>query len=88
MIKFKTSSIKFSNEKELFQFTKKYFLHPFNEGVFGFSIFLIILFVGNYLTYLTGVENKVNISSNDVLLSTLGFICLFLLDILKHFKKN
>jgi hypothetical protein len=65
-----------------------YIVHPLNEGFFGFGIFLSILSGFKFISYLAGSLNSFVIDDKDLVLSSLGFICLFLLDILKNFNEK
>jgi hypothetical protein len=66
----------------------KFIIHPINEGIFGFSIFLTIIFVRGYIYYLMGYKANYMIRSSDIIFSSVGFICLFLVDILSNYKKD
>lgn len=65
-----------------------YVIHPLNEGFFGFGIFLSILAGFKLLSYVFGAMSSFVIDERDIILSSIGFICLFLLDILKHFNQE
>ena len=64
----------------------EYVIHPLNEGFFGFGIFLALLTVLKFIPFLFGFASSFAIDEKDLILSSIGFICLFLIDILKNFE--
>ena len=63
-----------------------YIIHPLNEGFFGFGIFLAILTISKLISFLIGIVKSFSIDEKDLILCSVGFICLFLIDILKNFE--
>ena len=54
--------------------------------VFGFGIFLTVLSGSKLIAVLFGAINSFSIDEKDLILSSVGFIYLFLIDILKNFN--
>lgn len=65
-----------------------YIIHPLNEGFFGFGIFLTVLSGSKFMAFLFGIIKSFSIDEKDLILSSVGFICLFLIDILKNFDNQ
>ena len=65
-----------------------YVIHPLNEGFFGFGIFLSVLSASKLMAFIFGIMNSFAIDEKDLILSSVGFICLFLIDILKNFDNQ
>ena len=68
------------------EFFFDYIIHPLNEGFFGFGIFLAILTSLKFFSFLFGMSKSFTVDEKDLILSSVGFICLFLIDILKKFE--
>lgn len=66
----------------------KFVLLPLRAGLLGFSIFLIILIVTKWISYLIGTNDNLTIDVEDVYLSVIGFILLFLIKFLENFKEE
>lgn len=72
-----------------FEIARSYFFHPLNEGLFGFAVFFVILIAIKFINNkLLGFTDTFSIEINDLLLSSLGFICFFLISFLNNFKKD
>jgi ABC-type Mn2+/Zn2+ transport system permease subunit len=65
-----------------------YIIHPLNEGFFGFGIFLSVLACSKFFSFLIGNIKSFTIDDKDVILSSVGFICLFLISILNNFNSE
>lgn len=65
-----------------------YIIRPLNEGFFGFGIFLAVLSGSKFIAFLFGAIKSFTIDEKDLILSSIGFICLFLIDILKNFNNQ
>ena len=65
-----------------------YIIHPLNEGFFGFGIFLAVLACSKFFSFLIGNVKSFTIDEKDLILSSVGFICLFLISILKNFNNE
>lgn len=65
---------------------KKFFLIPFQAGLFGFASFFTTVIVAKYLgSFIQGLEYSIEVE--DVYLASIGFILVFLIKILENFKK-
>jgi len=56
--------------------------------LFGFSLFFTTIFLSKYIGYLVKNSPKFEIDMNDVILSLLGFILLWLIKFLENFKAS
>lgn len=74
-----------NSQPSFFMFISNYIIHPLNEGFFGFGIFLTFLAGSKIISFLFGMIKSFSIDEKDIILSSVGFICLFLVDILKNF---
>jgi hypothetical protein len=74
------------SQSNILMILNDYLLHPLNEGFFGFGIFLTVLSVSKFVAFLFGAAKSFSIDEKDIILSSIGFICLFLIDILKNFN--
>lgn len=66
----------------------RFFLIPFRSGLLGFSTFFSILLVTKLLGFLLGTREVFNIDMEDLLLSMVGFILVFLIRLLENFKEK
>lgn len=64
----------------------KYIFYPVQAGLFGFSLFFTTIFISKYLGYIVKNSPEFIIDINDVILSLLGFILLWLIKFLENFK--
>lgn len=76
------------SQSNIFMILNDYVIHPLNEGFFGFGIFLTVLSGSKFVAYLFGALKSLSIDEKDLILSSIGFICLFLIDILKNFNNQ
>jgi len=76
------------SQSNIFMILNDYVIHPLNEGFFGFGIFLTVLSGSKFVAYLFGALKSLSIDEKDLILSSVGFICLFLIDILKNFNNQ
>ncbi|MFZ0453010.1 MAG: hypothetical protein WCE54_17975 [Ignavibacteriaceae bacterium] len=76
------------SQSNLIMILNDYVVHPLNEGFFGFGIFLTVLSGSKFFAYLFGAMKSFTIDEKDLILSSVGFICLFLIDILKNFNSQ
>ena len=65
-----------------------YVLNPIKSGIFGFSAFFSILLITKLFSYWIGTYNEFTIDLDDVLLSVIGFILVFLIKFLENFKQE
>jgi hypothetical protein len=84
-MKSNTKNISHSHSS-IFMLLNDYIIHPLNEGFFGFGIFLTVLSGSKLIAFAFGTIKSFSIDEKDLLLSSVGFICLFLIDILKNFN--
>ena len=72
------------SQSNIFALLNNYIIHPLNEGFFGFGIFLTVLSASKFVAFLFGAMRSFTIDEKDLILSSVGFICLFLIDLLKN----
>ena len=65
-----------------------YLFKPSISGLFGFSMFLTIIVISKFIGYLFSNVSSFQIDSQDINISLLGFLLLFLVDLLKNIHKN
>lgn len=65
-----------------------YVINPIKSGIFGFSAFFSILLVTKLFSYWIGTYDEFAIDLDDVLLSVIGFILVFLIKFLENFKQE
>ncbi|MFH1195174.1 MAG: hypothetical protein V1720_05650 [bacterium] len=68
------------------QIFRNFILLPIKSGLFGFLTFISILIATKYFSYLVGVDANFTIEIDDVYLSLIGFVLLFLIRFLENFK--
>lgn len=66
----------------------KFVVAPFIAGLFGFAAMLAIVAGTEFLSYFLHNYNQFSIDPNDVILSSLGFICFYLIAIIKNLHKD
>ena len=76
------------SQSNIFTILNDYVIHPLNEGFFGFGIFLTVLSGSKFVAFLFGALKSFSIDEKDLILSSVGFLCLFLIDILKNFNSQ
>ncbi|MEJ2615866.1 MAG: hypothetical protein P8Z35_12985 [Ignavibacteriaceae bacterium] len=76
------------SQSNIFMILNDYVIHPLNEGFFGFGIFLTVLSASKFVAFLFGAMRSFSVDEKDLILSSVGFICLFLIDILKNFNNQ
>ncbi len=57
-------------------------------GVAGFSAFLTTIILIKFFNHLLGYLSFFSIDTNDLLLSSIGFLCLFLISLLDNSTKK
>lgn len=65
-----------------------YVINPIKSGIFGFSAFFSILLVTKLFSYWIGTYDEFAVDLDDVLLSVIGFILVFLIKFLENFKQD
>jgi hypothetical protein len=76
------------SQSNIFMIFNDYVFHPLNEGFFGFGIFLTAVSISKFVAFLFGAMRTFSVDEKDLILSSVGFICLFLIDILKNFNNQ
>jgi hypothetical protein len=66
---------------------RNYVLNPIKSGLFGFAAFFTILLVTKLFSYWIGTYSELVVDIDDVLLSIIGFILVFLIKFLENFKQ-
>jgi len=84
-VKTLTSAVEKKNYKTFF---KSFFLLPFINGLFGFTLFFTILFLTKSFSSWIGSIEVFTIDIEDVVLSSIGFILLFLIKFLENFAEK
>lgn len=74
--------------KAYLNFTTKYIVNPFLNGVLGFAAFLFVLVATKYLSYLIGNQSKFLIEGEDLMLSLIGFVVFFLIRLLENYSEQ
>lgn len=73
------------NKSEFFISLKKYLLFPIGAGFYGFALVSSVILMLKLLSFLWGFKEAFNLDLMDLMLSSLGFFLMFLIDILKRF---
>ncbi len=63
---------------------KTFFIEPVSNGLFGFALFFTILLLTKGLASILGIQKVFTIDFDDVILSSIGFILLFLIKLLEN----
>lgn len=66
----------------------RFLVAPFIAGLFGFAALLSIVVGTEFLAYLFQNQDHFSIDPHDVLLSSLGFICFYLISIIRNLHKE
>lgn len=84
-MKTSTSVVEKKNNKMFF---KSFLVLPFANGLLGFTLFFTILFLTKSFSSLIGSIEVFTIDIEDVVLSSIGFILLFLIKFLENFAEK
>ena len=79
---------KYSDKQNLLFTLKDYIISPCIAGLFGFIAFFSILIVTKFLSYMIGTYDNLTINWDDVFLSSIGFILVFLIRFLENFNQE
>ena len=79
---------KYSDKPNLLYTLKDYVLSPCIAGLFGFIAFFSILIVTKFFSYMIGTYDNLAFDWDDVFLSSIGFILVFLIRFLENFKEE
>ena len=63
-----------------------YIFYPIRAGLFGFTLFFTTIFISKYIGYIVKNADMFYVDLNDVVLSLLGFVLLWLIKFLENFK--
>jgi len=63
-----------------------YIYYPIRAGLFGFTLFFTTIFISKYAGYLVKNSREFSVDINDVILSLLGFVLLWLIKFLDNLK--
>jgi hypothetical protein len=77
-----TNNVKYSGIEFLYRF----FLQPVKSGLYGFAAFFTVLIFTKIFWYVLGFRDIFSVSTDDVALSLLGFVIVFLFRIVQNFK--
>lgn len=69
-------------------FVKNYILKPLFSGFVGFTIFFAILIITKTFAYSLGIRETLSIGVNDLILSSIGFVLLFVIRIVNRIKSD
>ncbi|MBN1301259.1 MAG: hypothetical protein JW995_08565 [Melioribacteraceae bacterium] len=73
---------------KLFEFLRQYLFLPIKSGILGFSIFFVILIATKFAGYILGTYTSFTINADDVILSSIGFVLLFILKLTENSKER
>jgi hypothetical protein len=65
---------------------KNYILKPIKAGILGFTSFLVVLILTKLISVIIGTVTSFQLEMDDILLSSIGFILLFLIRFLENFR--
>jgi len=82
------SKIDSADKNLIFKVIHTYFLSPVKSGLGGFAGFFSILIATKFLGYAIGTQQIFEITIDDVLLSLVGFLLIFLIRLLENIKTN
>lgn len=66
---------------------KQFVFNPVKSGLIGFTAFFSILLLTKFFSYLIGTYDEFAVDIDDVFLSIIGFILVFLIRFLENFKQ-
>ncbi|MFH1196494.1 MAG: hypothetical protein V1720_12395 [bacterium] len=67
---------------------KKFILDPLLGRLYGFSIFFTILLLTKLFVFTIEIDYLFMVDIGDILLSSIGFLLMFLIRLLSNFKMN
>lgn len=73
---------------ETSSFINKYIFKPITSGGLGFASFLFVLILTKLISVMVGTLSTFIIEFDDLLLSLIGFILLFLIRFLENFREK
>lgn len=66
----------------------KYIFSPFLAGLYGFAAFFTIVILTEFFAFHLGNNEHFSVDMDDIMLSSLGFICFFLISLIKNYNKE
>ncbi len=69
-------------------FILRYILFPVRSGILGFISFFVVLSTAKYFGWLLGTTMSFEIDGEDMMLSSMGFILVFLIKFLENFNEK
>ena len=69
-------------------FISQFIIAPLKSGLAGFAAFFSILVFTKAVGYMLGTQSSFEIVLDDVFLSAIGFILVFLIRLLENIKEN
>ena len=66
----------------------KFIMKPFEYGVLGFILFLIVVAASKFLAKLIGTQPTFKMEKEDLMLAMIGFILYSLIKVLEPFNKQ
>ena len=73
-------------KNKVWNFLNCFVLKPIGFGILGFIMFLGVLIITKFLGCCVGTIEKFVIETDDLLLSVLGFVLVFLIKFLENFR--
>lgn len=67
---------------------KNFIFKPIKSGFLGFASFLIVLLITKFISYVIGTIDQFNFELDDLILSSIGFVLLFLIRFLENFSEK
>lgn len=83
---FSTGAILKDGQLSILESIKRLFLYPLRSGIFGFSMFFTILLTTKFISSVIGTVNEFSVEIDDVWISSIGFVLVFLIRFLENFK--
>lgn len=80
------SKISAADKNSVFKVIHNYLLSPIKSGLGGFAGFFSILIATKFLGYVIGTQPVFEITMDDVLLSLIGFLLIFLIRLLENIR--
>ena len=64
-----------------------YIIAPFSAGLAGFATFLFLLILMDFIAYLFGITQTMNVGINEVLIASLGFLLQFAYQLVRSIQQ-